>query len=173
VCDSVQNPCIIGIPQAIATKTPPQELKADYSEDHLAKTRAYSLDKKNFALIKGVYDTIESLAFLMYGVLPWMWELSEHLVGSTWPSLQSNEYAVSISFALLTALVKVVEGIPWGLYFTFVIEERHGFNKQTLSLFFIDIFKSVCPPLCSYTTLWCSISICSSVHETYEPTVDI
>lgn len=33
--------------------------------------------------------------------------------------------------------------VPWSLYKTFVIEARHGFNKQTLSLFFSDIAKSV------------------------------
>ena len=32
---------------------------------------------------------------------------------------------------------------PWSLYRTFVIEQRHGFNKQTLGLFFSDMIKSV------------------------------
>jgi len=31
---------------------------------------------------------------------------------------------------------------PWSLYSTFVIEERFGFNKQTLRLFFKDLFIS-------------------------------
>jgi STE24 endopeptidase len=30
--------------------------------------------------------------------------------------------------------------IPWSLYETFVIEEKYGFNKQTLALFFKDWF---------------------------------
>ncbi len=37
----------------------------------------------------------------------------------------------------------MVMGVPWSLYSTFVIEERHGFNKQTLGLFFSDMIKSV------------------------------
>ena len=37
----------------------------------------------------------------------------------------------------------MVTGLPWSLYSTFVIEERHGFNKQTLGLFISDMIKSV------------------------------
>jgi|LauGreDrversion2_2_1035103.scaffolds.fasta_scaffold100331_1 STE24 endopeptidase len=37
----------------------------------------------------------------------------------------------------------MVTGLPWSLYSTFVIEQRHGFNKQTLGLFFSDMIKSV------------------------------
>lgn len=70
-------------------------------------------------------------------------EVSERIAGSVKPSWQGNEYAVSIVFALITSIVKTIEGIPWSLYSTFVIEERHGFNKQTLSLFFADMVKSV------------------------------
>ena len=32
-------------------------------------------------------------------------------------------------------------GLPFGLYKVFVIEERHGFNKQTLGLYFLDMLK--------------------------------
>ena len=31
--------------------------------------------------------------------------------------------------------------LPLTLYNTFVIEERHGFNKMTLRLFFVDTLK--------------------------------
>lgn len=40
------------------------------------------------------------------------------------------------SFA--AADVQTVIGLPFSLYSTFVVEERHGFNKQTLGLFFAD-----------------------------------
>ena len=33
--------------------------------------------------------------------------------------------------------------LPLSLYSTFVIEERHGFNRQTLRLFLIDTVKSL------------------------------
>lgn len=42
-------------------------------------------------------------------------------------------------------LSSTITELPWNLYSTFVVEERHGFNKQTLSLFFSDVFKCVHP----------------------------
>ena len=32
--------------------------------------------------------------------------------------------------------------LPFSLYSTFVLEEKFGFNKQTLTLFFTDMIKS-------------------------------
>lgn len=37
----------------------------------------------------------------------------------------------------------LVTGLPWSLYSTFVIEARHGFNKQTLGVFLADMAKSM------------------------------
>lgn len=37
----------------------------------------------------------------------------------------------------------LVMGLPWSIYSTFVIEQRHGFNKQTPGIFVFDILKSV------------------------------
>lgn len=42
----------------------------------------------------------------------------------------------------MTSLFGTILGLPFSLYRTFVIEERHGFNKQTLALFFTDMLKS-------------------------------
>lgn len=66
------NDCFV-CRNCVATKEPPAELKGNYSEEHLLKTRAYSLDKKNFALVHGLYDTCETLVLLLFGGLPWLW----------------------------------------------------------------------------------------------------
>jgi STE24 endopeptidase len=34
-----------------------------------------------------------------------------------------------------------ITNLPWSLYYTFVIEERHGFNKQTIGFYFKDMIK--------------------------------
>ncbi len=46
-------------------------------------------------------------------------------------------------FNLLDGAKDIVLGLPFSLYGTFVVEQKHGFNKQTLGLFFLDILKSV------------------------------
>ena len=38
--------------------------------------------------------------------------------------------------------------LPWSLYSTFVIEERFGFNKQTLRTFVTDMLKSIMLQIC-------------------------
>jgi len=44
----------------------------------------------------------------------------------------SNVFQIlqSMVFALLGNVISLVLDLPWTLYFTFVIEERHGFNKM-------------------------------------------
>ena len=51
--------------------------------------------------------------------------------------------AVAVVFNLLDGAKDLVLGLPFSLYGTFVVEQKHGFNKQTLGLFCIDIVKSV------------------------------
>lgn len=40
-------------------------------------------------------------------------------------------------------LLDTLISLPFDLYFTFVIEEKYGFNKQTLKLFFTDMIKTI------------------------------
>jgi STE24 endopeptidase len=130
--------------QAVLTKDPPEELKDHYTKEHIAKTRAYSIDKKNFGLLKGIFDFAENISLLYFVLLPVAWRLARRSLEAVRPAWADNEYAVSITFALLTALFETGKGVPWSMYFAFVIEARHGFNKQTLAIFFSDIIKSVC-----------------------------
>ncbi|XP_021119067.1 CAAX prenyl protease 1 homolog isoform X4 [Heterocephalus glaber] len=47
----------------------------------------------------------------------------------------------SLVFLLLATLFSALTGLPWSLYNTFVIEEKHGFNHQTLDFFMKDAIK--------------------------------
>jgi STE24 endopeptidase len=44
---------------------------------------------------------------------------------------------------LVTTIVGTITSLPFELYSTFQIERKHGFNKQTYSLFFSDKVKSL------------------------------
>ena len=148
--------------QAVLTRDPPSELEDHYSADHIKTTRAYSIDKKNFALVKGAFDFAESLAVLCLFLLPWSWQLAEKAVAKARPAWAGNEYVVSIAFVLLSAGFDTVKGVPWSLYSTFVIESRHGFNKQTLGLFFSDLVKSV-----RHCDVWRACQLCTWSHVTH------
>lgn len=54
--------------------------------------------------------------------------------------------AVSVIFNVLDGAKDMVLGLPFSLYSTFVVEQKHGFNKQTPGLFFMDVLKSVRSP---------------------------
>lgn len=54
-----------------------------------------------------------------------------------------GEIAQTVVFVLVVLLCNLVMELPWGLYSTFVVEQRHGFNKQTLGLYVSDLVKQV------------------------------
>jgi STE24 endopeptidase len=48
----------------------------------------------------------------------------------------------SIAFVFIYAFVYTTPSIPFSAYQTFVIEEKHGFNKTTVGTFIADILKA-------------------------------
>ena len=92
---------------------------------------------------------------LAVGALPYLWRQSGWLLivgqdallqpgSSSRLSGRSEEVAQSILFVLCVLSLSWVQDLPWTLYYTFRLEERHGFNKQTLGLFVSDFVKQVC-----------------------------
>jgi STE24 endopeptidase len=86
------------------------------------------------------------LALLSFFYLPWLWGHSEaltaHLAKRTgW--FKNGDIAVTIAFFLLDGAKDMLISLPFSLCSTFVVEQRHGFNKQTLRLFVVDTIKSV------------------------------
>lgn len=54
----------------------------------------------------------------------------------------TGEIATSVFFITLLSTTGMVTSIPADLYKTFVLEEKHGFNKQTFSLWISDFIKT-------------------------------
>ena len=47
----------------------------------------------------------------------------------------------SIAFACVVYFISSIPTLPFSIYSTFVLEEKHGFNKTTPSLFVTDLLK--------------------------------
>jgi STE24 endopeptidase len=47
----------------------------------------------------------------------------------------------SLAFTAVLSMVSSIISIPLSVYQTFVLEEKHGFNKTTPSLFVTDLLK--------------------------------
>lgn len=109
----------------------------DIPDAELQKAVAYSGDRYRFDLLAGWTDAAVSLAFVAWGGLG---------VLERWAALVSlraggGSIATGIAFFAGLAVAGALVALPFELYSTFVIEERHGFNRQTLGGFCLDRLK--------------------------------
>ncbi|ORY95391.1 peptidase family M48-domain-containing protein [Syncephalastrum racemosum] len=120
----------------------PKELADIVSETDFQKSQQYNLDKSRFGFIEGAYKQLEMTLQLHYDVLAVLWSLSGSLMQKYLGYGPEYEITQSMLFTTFFVLMSIVTSLPFSLYSTFVIEQRHGFNKQTLGLFFGDLLKS-------------------------------
>lgn len=105
-----------------------------------SKAQAYNADKMRFGCFCAVLELAKGLAELLLGALPWYWDTATALCGH-WGF--SHPILISLGFLAVSTLVDTVWSVPTSLYSQFVVEERHGFNKMTLKLFFADLVKTL------------------------------
>jgi STE24 endopeptidase len=106
------------------------------------KSRIYGLDKANFSIFKMIlFDLLLSPVELYLGFIAFLWYLSEALTQQLGLNA-NNEIIVSCVFMLVSSVVSLVKELPLKYYSTFVLEEKHGFNKQTIGFFIKDQIKS-------------------------------
>ena len=113
-------------------------------KDKFTKAQLYGTDKINFGMVSALYNTVETVAFLILGFLPYTWDISVQIGESYFGwSEQENEIKMSLIFLGVTTVIGTVTALPFELYSTFRIEKKHGFNKMTVGLFFMDKVKSL------------------------------
>jgi len=117
----------------------PDLLAGKISSEDYRKSVEYTLAKGRFERWASIYGAVVALVILFGGVLPFLDRLSRDLGGRFPPGLK----AVGIIFCLGVALTFSLLSLPVGLYSTFVLEERFGFNKSTLRLYLIDKLKGL------------------------------
>ncbi|KAE9615808.1 putative ste24 endopeptidase [Lupinus albus] len=127
---------------ALKLPTLPKTLVGVISQDKFQKSRAYSLDKSRFHFVHEFVTIVMDSTILFFGVLPWFWKKSEHFVTLVGLNAE-NEILHTLSFLAGVMIWSQITDLPFSLYSTFVIEARHGFNKQTIWLFFRDMIKSI------------------------------
>lgn len=126
----------------VETKEIPVELLDSLDKETFEKSRLYQIDKSKFGFWSSLYGQVESTLILVYGGIPFLWAVSE-LAIVNFGYDRSHEIKQSITFVILTTLFSTVTSLPWSLYSTFVLEEKHGFNKQTVGFFFKDMIKKL------------------------------
>ncbi|TRY83787.1 hypothetical protein DNTS_035359 [Danionella cerebrum] len=111
------------------------------------KSRLYQLDKSNFGFWSGLYSEAEGTLILLLGGIPFLWKTSGNLTAH-FGFGPEYEITQSLMFLMLATLFSAFTGLPWSLYNTFVIEEKHGFNQQTLGFFLKDALKKFAVTQC-------------------------
>jgi len=126
----------------VETKEIPSELHDSLDKETFEKSRLYQIDKSKFGFWSSLYGQVESTIILIYGGIPFLWASAENAMMQIGYD-RSHEIKQSIMFVILATLFSTVTGLPWSLYSTFVVEEKHGFNKQTIGFFFKDLVKKL------------------------------
>ncbi|KAG0357188.1 hypothetical protein BGZ54_000421 [Gamsiella multidivaricata] len=125
----------------LCSKTLPEALKEHVTEEQFKKAQAYGRDKTRFGFVESVFNQVQNTLIIAFDFLPWLWDLSGEIMSKLAGYGSEYEIAQSIIFFALQTVFSTIISMPFSLYSTFVIEERHGFNKQTLKLFFSDLIK--------------------------------
>jgi len=93
----------------------------------------YTCAKTRLNAIAVVFDAAVLLIFTFGGGL----QAVDHIAASFF----DGDIARGITFVALLMIIMSVIELPFDLYRTFVIEQRFGFNKMTIAMFFGDLAK--------------------------------
>ncbi|EGV61287.1 hypothetical protein CANTEDRAFT_116932 [Yamadazyma tenuis ATCC 10573] len=132
--------------QVLKRTAVPHSLKAEITQETYDKSQEYSRAKEGFSFFTSAYSLIKNLLYIKYDLLPKFWVFSgavlSHLL-PVLPKFMGGVITQSIIFLFANSLFSELTSIPVDYYKTFVLEEKYGFNKSTLSLWAADFFKSL------------------------------
>lgn len=105
------------------------------------KARIYGLDKEQFAIIKTIItDVFIPVLEFSFGLLGLVWHQSQ-ILAQRFQLDHSNEIYISCIFMVLLNVMNLFKDLPFKIYSIFILEEKHGFNKQTPIFFIKDQLK--------------------------------
>ncbi|ORY23813.1 peptidase family M48-domain-containing protein [Naematelia encephala] len=123
-------------------KVIPTELVEHLPRETFDKSQAYGRDKTRYSLIKKVFDQILSVLLIQFGLFTKMWDWSGVCI--TKLGLSDDRIITrSLIWTIIYVAISTPIGIPWDYFYTFVLEEKHGFNKSTVKLWWIDKAKTM------------------------------
>ena len=115
--------------------TVPEPFQAYISlEDH-QKAADYTVTKLNFAQKWLLPEAVLLLIWTLGGGL--------NFLDQTWQYLQLSPLWIGVAVIISFVLIQHLIDLPIDYYRTFVIEEKFGFNKTTVKLYFVDMIKGL------------------------------
>src|SRR5579859_403606 len=112
----------------------PAEFSARVSLPEHQKAADYTSAKTRLGMFEAVVAAVLVLAFTLGGLL--------QRLSDAWSLLlEPGGYAHGVALVVSVALISSLIDLPFGLYRTFVIEQRFAFNRTTPALFLADLVK--------------------------------
>ncbi len=111
----------------------PSEVEGLYDEVAYKKSIDYKKANHRFSSVTSSVSVLVTLAFLIFGGFEWADNLAR-----AW---SSNPVWVALLFFGIIGLGSDLLNMPFAYYKIFTIEEKFGFNKQTLKVFITDKVK--------------------------------
>lgn len=111
----------------------PAQLYDVYSAEEYKKSQQYKATNYRFGIFTSTFSLLLILGFLILGGFGWI----DHYVSG----ITDNATVQSLLFFGIIMIGSDILNTPFGYYRTFVIEERFGFNKTTLTTFIMDKIK--------------------------------
>ena len=113
----------------------PPRFKDVVTEEEYKKSILYNPDRIKFQIFTALFGSVVLVIFTIGGLLNYLTEVVMDMT--------SSNVLGAVFLGLLLIIVEEIISIPISIYSTFVIEERHGFNKTTRKTFVTDIFKGL------------------------------
>jgi len=111
----------------------PEELKGIYDPDRYEKSQKYEKENQKFGKLTSSFSLVLMVAMLF---------LAGFAIVDNWArEISANQIVIALVFFGILGLAMDIVNTPFNLYDTFVIEEKYGFNKTTLKIFFLDKVK--------------------------------
>ncbi len=114
-----------------STSVPPEFASVLTLADH-QKAIAYGSARLNIAQLRLVWDAV-----LMFYWFPFRGLEKLYL------SVPGEGLHKEVLFLLSLTMIQMLLSLPWGLYSTFVLEEKFGFNRTTWKIFLVDRMKGL------------------------------
>ncbi len=112
----------------------PQAFKASISLEAHQKAADYSAAKTKLVLIEAVVQTLLLAVLTVGGGL--------QLIDNIWQSIMPNYDIIRGALVICSALfISSLIDLPFEYYKTFSVDEKFGFNKMTVAMFFSDLVK--------------------------------
>ena len=122
-------------------KKPPKALEGEVSQEIFDKSQAYGRAKAKFGFVSGLYGQIQNVGFIFYDLLPKLWAVTGVWLTQYVPEQYAGEIVHTLIFFFTFNIITTILNLPTAYYGTFVLEEKFGFNKQTVKLWLMDMIK--------------------------------